>query len=314
MGNEIPLISVVVPIYNIEKYVSKCLDSLKWQTLKQIEIIMIDDGSNDSSGKIAEKYVKDEFPLFRYIHTENRGLSAARNLGIEEAKADWLMFVDGDDWVESGFCEKPYKVAVDKKTDLLIFRSISEWNRVIKKKWMNNKSYPSGLIDEFTAHEFGSGVAWNKLYRKTLFENIRFPEGRIYEDLATTHKVVHVAKRIVMINDYLYHHVVRKDSISHTNSVLNAKDGIISAKERYDCLLSYGYPKEKIYSSLCSFAIKFLYSKPDCNDELYIFAKNILNSVKDTHEKLPINQRITLATWRIDERLFYMIGKFMGSI
>ena len=89
-----PLISVIVPIYNVEKYVRKCLDSLKNQTMKQIEVICIDDGSTDESGRIAEEYKnEDGWPRFRVIHTENRGLSAARNRGIDEAKSQWLMFV-----------------------------------------------------------------------------------------------------------------------------------------------------------------------------------------------------------------------------
>ncbi len=98
-----PLISVIVPIYNVEKYVRKCLDSLKNQTMKQIEVICIDDGSTDESGRIAEEYKSEDWPKFRVIHTENRGLSAARNCGIDEALADWIMFVDSDDWVESEF-------------------------------------------------------------------------------------------------------------------------------------------------------------------------------------------------------------------
>lgn len=116
-----PLISVIVPIYNVERYVRKCLDSLKGQTLKQIEVICIDDGSTDGSGKIADEYVSEEWPRFRVFHTENRGLSAARNRGIDEAKAQWLMFVDSDDWVHEDFCRVPYEAAIENSADLVIF-------------------------------------------------------------------------------------------------------------------------------------------------------------------------------------------------
>ena len=115
---DVPLISVIVPIYNVERYVRKCLDSLVAQTMKQIEIICIDDGSTDRSGQIAEEYVGiHEGVLFRVIHTENQGLSAARNRGIDEARSQWIMFVDSDDWVDEKFCETPYKTAVEKQAE-----------------------------------------------------------------------------------------------------------------------------------------------------------------------------------------------------
>ena len=116
-----PLISVIVPIYNVAPYIRKCLDSLKRQTMKEIEVICIDDGSTDESGKIAEEYESQEWPVFRIIHTENRGLSAARNRGIDEAQADWLMFVDSDDWVSNEFCRTPYEVAIKYNSDLIVF-------------------------------------------------------------------------------------------------------------------------------------------------------------------------------------------------
>ena len=116
-----PLITVIVPIYNVAPYVRKCLDSLKRQTLKQIEVICIDDGSTDESGEIAEEYESQNWPLFRILHTDNQGLSAARNRGLDEAKSQWLMFVDSDDWVEPEFCEMPYKTAIEYQADLVIF-------------------------------------------------------------------------------------------------------------------------------------------------------------------------------------------------
>ena len=115
-----PLVSVIVPNYNVERYVRKCLDSLRGQTLREIEVICIDDGSTDESGRIVDEYAKEDERL-RVIHTENRGLSAARNRGIDEARADWLMFVDSDDWVDPDFCKVPYEAAIENQADLVIF-------------------------------------------------------------------------------------------------------------------------------------------------------------------------------------------------
>ena len=202
-----PLISVIVPIYNVEKYVRKCLDSLKNQSLKQIEVICIDDGSTDDSGRIADEYGRED-PRFRIIHTENRGLSAVRNRGIEESRCDWIMFVDSDDWVEKDFCEIPYKAAVENKADMVVFRNdVIKQNREKKYKTANDLI---GLVDEFTAHEHGARVAWNKLYKKELFDGIQYPEGRVYEDVSTTHQLVHKAKRIFMLSDCLYHYCLRR--------------------------------------------------------------------------------------------------------
>lgn len=120
MDMQQPLISVIVPIYNVEKYVRKCLDSLVAQTLREIEVICIDDGSTDRSGEIADEIARDD-ARFRVIHTENRGLSAARNRGIDEARSQWLMFVDSDDWVSPEFCRVPYEAAIEYGADLVIF-------------------------------------------------------------------------------------------------------------------------------------------------------------------------------------------------
>ncbi len=135
-----PLISVIVPIFNIEKYVRKCLDSLVNQTLKEIEIICVDDGSTDASGLIADEYCNtdgrgngNEWPLIRVIHTQNHGLSAARNRGIDEERAKWLMFVDSDDWVGEEFCMAPYEAAVKYGADLVIFKACWVKNGKIKK-------------------------------------------------------------------------------------------------------------------------------------------------------------------------------------
>ena len=114
------MVSVIVPVYNVEKYVRQCLESLKAQTLEDVEFVIIDDGSTDSSGRICDEYSIDS--RFRVFHTENRGLSAARNRGLDEARGEWIEFVDSDDWVLPGFCEVPLKAAIENNADLVIFQ------------------------------------------------------------------------------------------------------------------------------------------------------------------------------------------------
>ena len=117
-----PLVSVIVPVYKVEDVLARCLDSLCRQSLKEIEIILVDDASPDRCGEICEEYAEKDSRFRVYHHPENRGLSAARNTGIAHATADYLMFVDSDDWVHEEFCKLPYECAVRYQVDLVMFR------------------------------------------------------------------------------------------------------------------------------------------------------------------------------------------------
>lgn len=290
-----PLISVIVPIYNVELYVRKCLDSLKNQTMKEIEIICIDDGSTDNSGVIADEYLSDE--KFRVIHTENRGLSAARNRGIEESKAPWIMFVDSDDWVDRDFCKVPYETAIRENADLVIF----EWNEVkrgrIRRKRRN--SYSIGVISEDEAHEYGEDVAWNKLYRSMIFLSNKYPVGRVFEDVATTHKLVHCAKRIIRLDDSLYYHTYRKTSISHSKTndfYLNLCE---SQKEKFEDFISYGYLNEDIKPFMCSVALSVLFRKSAYDEETVLKAKSVIDRTKGIPKMLNNKKKIALIAYRV---------------
>lgn len=311
-----PLISVIVPIYNVEKYVRKCLESLRGQTLKQIEVICIDDGSTDSSGAIADEYCNTdaegngkEWPVIRVIHTENCGLSAARNRGIDEARSEWLMFVDSDDWVEPGFCEIPYRDAIENHADMVIFRAEQVRDGVVQKPRISYTSV--GIVDEITAHEFGGWAVWNKLYKRALFDYIRYPEGMVYEDYATTHKLVHIANTIVLVRECLYHYIYRIDSISNTNRSTDSRDSFYSKSERYFDLLSYGYPENKVDSlkgALLSAAFRYLTeSKPD-NNGLHIKAVEVLHLMDVSPESLSLKYKIALKAWNINQTFFVFLA------
>lgn len=303
-----PLISVIVPIYNVAPYLRKCLDSLKNQTMDEIEVICIDDGSTDGSGEIAEEYVSDQWPIFRVLHTENRGLSAARNRGINESRADYLMFVDSDDWVESEFCRIPYEAAIRENADLVIFGALTEKGGKVYK----DRKRPFGLIDEFTAHEFGGTAVWRRICKDYLFKDIRFPEGRVFEDIAITHKIVHQAIIIFSIPDNLYHRYIRRNSISQTKKARNYTDLFASALERYDDLISYGYPKEKI--NLGQEAISYLVNTISCSESMYKEAVEIVNQIKGIPMTFTIKQKMALIIWKIDKRLFFCLCKVVRRL
>lgn len=306
------MISVIVPIYNIENYLPKCLNSLAAQTFKDVEFILIDDGSTDRSGEIAESYSSDK--RFQVFHTENRGLSAARNYGIEQSHGEYIMFVDGDDWVTPDFCRLPYRAAIENDADLIIFGRYIEKLGKIKKEKTARKKAPEGIIDTFTAFEYGRNEAWNKLYKRELFQGIGYPEGRIHEDIATTHKLIQIANKIIYLSEPLYCHVFRGDSIAHTHIEKYRRDEYISTKERYSDYNSYGYPTEKHIHYIYSAAIGYLASTVPLNDNIYTEAKTIVDSIKRIPSGLSRNRKIALISWKISKPLFYLTCIISGRI
>lgn len=306
------MVSVIVPIYNVENYVKKCLDSLAAQTMEDVEFLLIDDGSTDNSSKIADQYSSD--PRFRIFHTENRGLSAARNYGIDQSHGEYLMFVDGDDWVAPDFCGIPYETAITNNAELIIFQAYGVKNEKIRKNNRTIKKLPTGIIDNFTGIKCGGNVAWNKLYKRNLFSNIRYPEGRVYEEIATTYKLVHIAKSIYMIKDPLYYHVYRKNSITHNLTSSNLDDHYRSNKEKYENMIMFGYPPEELKSILWSAAITYLINKRPCKEEKYMQATQIVDSITGIPKQITVKHKVALVTWRMNKQLFGLLCKTVGKL
>ena len=302
------MISVIVPIYNVEKTIQKCLDSLAEQTIEDVEFLLIDDGSTDRSGELADLYGSDA--RFHIFHTLNQGLSAARNIGIDNANGEWIMFVDSDDYVDSQYCELPFLAAKRYEADLVCF-DYSEKGK--QKKSLGNKQV--GIVDEYTAFELTNSAAWNKLYKRDLFLNIRYPEGKIYEDYLTTHKLIHLANRIAVIPDCLYHHTYRKGSISNTNSSMNNLSRFIAIQERKYDLISYGYPEEKLKNLDYEAAIRYITrTSPRDNNQFFIQACNIVNNIEGVPKSLSFNQKIALVLWKTSKVGFYLIARLSGRL
>lgn len=237
-----PKVSVIIPVYNVEPYLRQCIDSVIGQTLKDIEIILVDDGSTDNSGIICDDYATYDNRI-RVIHKQNEGLSAARNDGIEAASAPFVMFVDSDDWVEPQFCEVPYKTAIVNDADLVLFsyKNVYRDGRITKAETQTRQ----GALSESEALHFNvycSCYAWMGLYGRKLFDEVRYPIGMIHEDVGTAHRLIHVANRIYLIHDHLYYYrVLRPGSITATWG----KQGRLQAKEmlsqKVEDLCEWGY-------------------------------------------------------------------------
>ena len=244
MFNELlsPKVSVVIPVYNVENYLRQCLDSVIHQTLADIEILLVDDGSTDKSGLICDEYSKRDIRI-RVIHKTNEGLSSARNVGIDESTAPFLMFIDSDDWVEPDFCEKPYRAAVKHDADLIIFsfNIIRKDGSIIRKE----TGMQEGLLSEEEAiyyNVFFAHAAWLGLYRRELFNNIRYPVGKLYEEAATSHRIIHAAQQIRLINKNLYNYRVgRPGSITSDSNTTNHPDLCEMLLVKATDLYNWGY-------------------------------------------------------------------------
>ena len=229
------MISVIVPVYNVEPYLRKCLDSILGQTYRDLEVLVIDDGSTDGSGKICDEYKKDE--RVRVFHTENRGLSATRNLGLDKATGEWIGFVDSDDWIEPDMYEVLFRKAEETGADVVECGSLFEY----PTKTTKHPAVQSLISETESVLSLLKGkvstLVWNKLYRRKLFDNTRFPDGRSFEDIATTHKIIQNAK-VVGVPNYLYHWLQRESGISQSHDLKNLIDYWLAYKERNDDLNS----------------------------------------------------------------------------
>lgn len=295
------MISVIVPIYNVEKYLPRCLESLKRQTMADVEFILVDDGSTDHSGSIAEEYGDERFRVF---HTQNHGLSAARNFGIDRSCGEWLMFVDGDDWVEPGFCDIPFRAAQETGADIVVFRSFHTTRHGIRRN--SHFGLPMGAVSVRVAIENNSIAAWNKLYRRTLFNEIRYPEGMIYEDIATTHRLLYAADRIVAIPDRLYWHIHRRGSISHTFTALNRQDLFVANCLRYDFLLRHGLSASRAEGKLLRASLGVLASGLAQSAPVYRVAHWIVASAEGVPQEFTVIQKAAFMLCRWNEPLFLL--------
>lgn len=217
------LISVVVPVYNVEKYLEKCVNSLLSQTYKDIEIILVNDGSTDSSLSICQEYERlDE--RVKVLCKENGGLSSARNMGIKSATGKYIAFVDSDDYVSKYYIETLVQNASDNSISIVSHRKVHENDSVIESVFQRKKPRvldKKGIFKLFFSDNNMSS-AWGKLFPASFFKRVVFPEGRIYEDFATIYKLYDQATVFYFYDNELYNYLMRNSSI--TNSSFSKKN------------------------------------------------------------------------------------------
>ena len=213
------LISIIVPVYKVEAYLTKCIESLIKQSYRNIEIILIDDGSPDKCGNICDEFAKQDNRII-VIHKPNGGVSSARNIGLDICKGDYIMFADSDDWVEPSFCEEAIKLITTMGVECVSFGYYDYTNENNKSLVTSGSRYISS--EEAIESIWGEKalffiVVWNKIFHRRLFNDIRFPEGYMFEDNAVTHRIFDLAKNIYLSDLPLYTYRRRLGSATWTN-------------------------------------------------------------------------------------------------
>ena len=252
-----PKVSVIVPIYNVEKYLEKCINSLLSQTLEDIQIILVNDGSKDNSGNIAKEYEKNNKNRVIYVEKENGGLSDARNYGIKYATGDFIAFLDSDDYIEKNAYEEMYNKAIEENADYVECDFIWEFPNKIRV----DKQYPYKNKKEMLS--FVRVVAWNKLIKRQLItdNNLEFPKGLRYEDVEFTYKLIPFINKFAYVDKPFIHYVQREGSIANvqnerTAEIFTVLDNVIefykknNIYEEYRDELEYNYARYLLCSSL----------------------------------------------------------------
>lgn len=236
-------IGVIVPVYNVECYLQKCIDSILSQTFRDFELILVDDGSTDNSGKICDEYAERNEKI-RVVHTAHQGVSAARNKGLKENRGEYIAFVDSDDWLDRQYLEILYSVIRKFEADLVISCGINVlegrrihgsckcWNQVISESEIISKGEAYRRM--FVCENNVSLVSWAKLYHRDLVQTLCYPVGEIYEDSGTIDQIIEKCEKIVVTSYAGYYYLRRKGSIIHGRMSAKHMAGVRNAKHLWD--------------------------------------------------------------------------------
>lgn len=245
-------ISVIVPVYKVEKYLERCVKSIQKQIFTNLEIILVDDGSPDKCGSMCDEFAKTDSRI-KVIHKENGGLSDARNVGIDVATGEYIVFVDSDDWIDRDMIALLYRVLKQYEADI----AECSYRNIYKDK-IQEETVCSGEIvegDSVMALEgmldwrYFKPVAWNKLYKKDVFKDVRYPKGKLHEDEYTTYKYFYNANKLVYVDTSKYNYDRRReDSITGKKFREDNLDACWAFRERIDFF--YQNNVSKLYSKM----------------------------------------------------------------
>ena len=215
-----PLVSVIVPIYNVENYLNKCVKTIISQNYPNLEILLIDDGSTDNSPIICDRLAK-KYKSIKVYHVSNSGLSEARNYGIKKSKGKYLFFIDSDDYIREGLIKNMVIIAEENNADLIQFNYQKKEDSEEKSSWPELQEKYSVYrhnvaLRKCLDYQRINIMAWNKMYKRELFSKLRFPANEIHEDESTIPYVIDLANKCIVTDDIYYSYLQRKNSIMHS--------------------------------------------------------------------------------------------------
>ncbi len=294
------LVSVIVPVYRVEKYIKKCVDSVLGQSYENLEVILVDDGSPDSCGSICDEYAKADKRVV-VIHKENGGLSSARNAALDIAKGDYVLCVDSDDYIHPDMTQRMLDAAKEYQADIVMSSYfIDSTDKLSITDAISDDVVEMGrmkALDRLVEDAEVKNYAWGKLYRRELFDGVRYPDGRNYEDIATTYLLFDKAQKIIKIPEYLYYYVVRDESISFNNSTASWHAGChascLGQEERAEYFLQKGY--EALYEKAMAKLLPYLYSdiKSAYEADKSEDAEETKEYLRENREKFVINSMVS---------------------
>lgn len=254
IGEKMAEISIIVPVYQVERYISQCIESIQAQTFYDFELILIDDGSTDSSGKICDQYAEKDARI-QVVHTNNEGAAAARNIGLDLACGSYIVFVDGDDYVSEDMLLKLYETIKGSSYDLVVcdFLNIHENPTEDFCVGLSEKTVTGREVMANLKNRKNYGVwtiVWNKIYPRKLLEGIQFPKGKYFEDEFFSDQLYLKCNQIHMIPDVLCIHRVLSSSTMNTQKKENYLDLIDALKQRIRLYFKHGLPEDEIYRIL----------------------------------------------------------------
>lgn len=319
MQKQTDLISVIIPVYNIEKYLRACIDSVLAQTYKNWELILIDDGATDSSGLICDEYANVDSRV-KVFHQKNGGRSAARNAGLNSATGSFVMFVDGDDWIDPDCLEKAYVALSKHEASMAVFRCRNIYSDYVEDNSTDDKifmeqSEPLEFYVKGHAGYQNFNAVWGKLYAEELLRDIRFVENKYYEDVMFMTKVYAACKRCVYLNQAYYNYnIATENSITFLGvneltfrdeiPIFNEKEQFLRDMGRVDLAEEYAYFKFQ----------RLLTYYRDCIEAgEKAYAKRIAEAVKQERDKVKYicNQEFVSAFYKLYLRIF-LIQPYLG--
>lgn len=274
------LISVIVPVYNVQEYLTNCINSILNQSYKNIEIILVDDGSTDESSSICDSYIKKDNRI-KVIHKANGGLSDARNIGIKSAKGKYITFVDSDDYLDENYVKALYILITENNSDIACCRmkkTDSLNDKIINKNEKISIYNSIDAIKEILYQRNIDNSAPSKIFKKDLFENILFPVGYAFEDLDTMYKLFLQANKIVSTTNNYYLYYQRQGSILHTVKDKTINDLLTIIDNMNKNLINYGELKAPLMARTL-------------NANFYIYNRSTNKDIKENSKKYIIENR-----------------------